>query len=217
MSQRQEAGTAGRAGLADVARGSALNLAGAVISAAATLAATVIVTRHFSRAVAGAFVTATSLFLIVEAIAGLGAGNGAVYFIARLRPAGAKGRSSDGSGQPAGTSGPLPETGTGPSAGAQSLSARGAGLPAGAQRGPLGGAQNRVPEVPGRTAGRAATVLPDGPLAGADRRVAAILRAAVRPVLVASVLSAVLMLVLAGPLARLQLCREYFGTVIMTG
>ena len=71
MSQRQEAGTAGRAGLADVARGSALNLAGAVISAAATLATTVIVTRHFSRAVAGAFVTATSLFLIVEAIAGL--------------------------------------------------------------------------------------------------------------------------------------------------
>ena len=68
MSQREEAGTAGRAGLADVARGSALNLAGAVISAAATLATTVIVTRHFSRAVAGAFVTATSLFLIVEAI-----------------------------------------------------------------------------------------------------------------------------------------------------
>ena len=201
MSQREEAGTAGRAGLADVARGSALNLAGAVISAAATLAATVIVTRHFSRAVAGAFVTATSLFLIVEAIAGLGAGNGAVYFIARLRPAGAKGRSSDGSGQPAGTSGPPPETGTGPSAGAQSLSARGAGLPAGAQRGPLGGAQNRAPEVPGRTAGRAATVLPNGPMAGADRRVAAILRAAVRPVLVASVLSAVLMLVFAGPLA----------------
>ena len=288
MSEREEAGTAGRAGLAEVARGSALNLAGAVVSAAATLATTVIVTRHFSRAVAGAFVTATSLFLIVEAIAGLGAGNGAVYFIARLRPASAKGRSSDGGGQPAGTSGPpegaghrpagtvdrtgwpaiagpragaggpaasaqgwppgtsgppsgadgpmggvghslpaagppsgpeipaaradgwspgamegSPEAGTGTSAGAQSLSARGAGLPAGAQRGPLPGAQNRAPEIPGRAAGRAATVLPDGPVAGADRRVAAILRAAVRPVLVASVLSAGLMLLFAGPLARL--------------
>jgi len=106
MSQREEAGTAGRAGLADVARGSALNLAGAVVSAAATLAATVIVTRHFSRAVAGAFVTTTSLFLIVEAIAGLGAGNGAVYFIARLRPVPAsrpphtKGQSPAGSGPP---------------------------------------------------------------------------------------------------------------------
>jgi O-antigen/teichoic acid export membrane protein len=147
MSQREEAGTASRAGLADVARGSTLNLAGAVISAAATLATTVIVTRHFSRAVAGAFVTAMSLFLIVEAIAGLGAGNGAVYFIARLRPhgasrlPGAKGQSPAGSGRPPGT--------------------------------------------------------------GPDGRVAAILRAAVRPVLVASVLSAALMLVFAGPLARL--------------
>jgi O-antigen/teichoic acid export membrane protein len=147
MSQREVAGTAGRAGLAEVARGSALNLAGAVISTAATLATTVIVTRHFSRAVAGAFVTATSLFLIVEAIAGLGAGNGAVYFIARLRPARTKSPPSDESGQPAGPSGP----------------------PEGAAHAP----------------------------------VAAILRAAVRPVLVASLLSAGLMLVFAGPLARL--------------
>jgi len=42
-----------------------------------------------------------------------------------------------------------------------------------------------------------------GLAAGADGRVAAILRAAVRPVLVASVLSAGLMLLFAGPLARL--------------
>ena len=145
MSQREEAGTAGRAGLADVARGSALNLAGAVISAAATLATTVIVTRHFSRAVAGAFVTATSLFLIVEAIAGLGAGNGAVYFIARLRPPGAS---------------------------------------------HLPGAKGQAPAGSGRPPGT-----------GPDGRVAAILRAAVRPVLVTSVLSAALMLVFAGPLA----------------
>ena len=147
MSQREEAGTAGRAGLAEVARGSALNLAGAVISAAATLAATMIVTRHFSRAVAGAFVTATSLFLIVEAVAGLGAGNGAVYFIARLRP--------PGTSRLPGTKGQSPDRGGRP------------------------------------------------PATAADGRVAAILRAAVRPVLVASVLSAVLMLFFAGPLARL--------------
>jgi O-antigen/teichoic acid export membrane protein len=82
-------GAADRAGLAEVARGSTLNLAGVIISAAATLGTTVIVAREFSRAVAGAFFTATSLFLIVEAVASLGAYNGAVYFIARLRSAGA--------------------------------------------------------------------------------------------------------------------------------
>src|SRR5213079_685645 len=113
------------------------------------------------RAVAGAFVTATSLFLIVEAIAGLGAGNGAVYFIARLRPTSNKSPSPSGSAKPAGTSGP-----------------------------PEGAAHS-----PADTANR--TGRPD-----ADGRVAAILRAAVRPVLVASVLSAGLMLVFAGPLAR---------------
>ena len=77
-------GTGGRK-LAEVARGSTLNLAGAVISAAATLGVTVLVTRLFSKSVAGAFFTATSLFLIVESVASLGAYVGAVYFIARLR------------------------------------------------------------------------------------------------------------------------------------
>jgi len=46
------------AGLAAVARGGALNLAGAAVSAAATLALTVLVTRQFSRPVAGAFFAA---------------------------------------------------------------------------------------------------------------------------------------------------------------
>ncbi|MEP7023929.1 MAG: polysaccharide biosynthesis C-terminal domain-containing protein [Actinomycetota bacterium] len=78
-------GSADPAGLAEVARGSSLNLVGVIISAAATLGTTIIVTRQFSRPVAGAFFTATSLFLIVEAIANLGAYNGAIYFIARLR------------------------------------------------------------------------------------------------------------------------------------
>ena len=78
-------GSPDRAGLAEVARGSSLNLVGVIIAAAATLGTTIIVTRQFSRPVAGAFFTATSLFLIVEAIASLGAYNGAIYFIARLR------------------------------------------------------------------------------------------------------------------------------------
>jgi O-antigen/teichoic acid export membrane protein len=79
---------AGNRRLAEVARGGTLNLAGAAASAIATLGITVLVTREFSKPVAGAFFTATSLFLIVEAVAGLGAYTGAVYFIARLRSLG---------------------------------------------------------------------------------------------------------------------------------
>jgi O-antigen/teichoic acid export membrane protein len=82
----------GRGRLAEVARGSTLNLAGAGISALATLALTVLVTRQFSPAVAGAFFTAISLFLIVEAVASLGAFTGLVYFLARLRSLGAENR-----------------------------------------------------------------------------------------------------------------------------
>jgi O-antigen/teichoic acid export membrane protein len=74
--------------LAEVARGSTLNLVGAMISAAATLGVTVFVTRHFSRPVAGAFFTAISVFLIAEAIGSLGVKTGIVYFIARLRSLG---------------------------------------------------------------------------------------------------------------------------------
>lgn len=90
----QQAGAAGRggSGLAEVARGGTLNLAGAAISAIAALGVTVIVTRQFSRPVAGAFFTAISLFLIIEAVASLGAYTGAVYFIARLRSLGEEGR-----------------------------------------------------------------------------------------------------------------------------
>ncbi|HYK32130.1 MAG TPA: polysaccharide biosynthesis C-terminal domain-containing protein [Streptosporangiaceae bacterium] len=73
------------AGLARVARGGVLNLGGALLSAIATFGLTVVVTHNFSRPVAGAFFVAMSLFLIVEAIANLGAYNGTIYFIARLR------------------------------------------------------------------------------------------------------------------------------------
>jgi O-antigen/teichoic acid export membrane protein len=71
--------------ISEIARGTALNLAGVAISAAATLGVTVVVTRAFSSQVAGTFFTATSLFLMVETVAGLGAFTGLVYFIARLR------------------------------------------------------------------------------------------------------------------------------------
>ncbi len=81
-------GKAGPAQLAEVARGGTLNLIGAGVAAATTLGVTVFVTRQFSKPVAGAFFTATSAFLIVEAVASLGAGVGLVYFIARLRSLG---------------------------------------------------------------------------------------------------------------------------------
>jgi O-antigen/teichoic acid export membrane protein len=82
------AGKGGPAQLAEVARGGTLNLIGAGVSAATTLAVTVLVTREFSKPIAGAFFTATSAFLIVEAVASLGANVGLVYFIARLRSLG---------------------------------------------------------------------------------------------------------------------------------
>jgi O-antigen/teichoic acid export membrane protein len=71
-----------------VARGGLLNLVGAAVAGLGTVALTVIIARTFSKAAAGAFFTAMSLFLIVEAVASLGAATGTVYFIARLRALG---------------------------------------------------------------------------------------------------------------------------------
>ena len=71
-----------------MARGSLLNLVGAAVAGLGTVALTVIIARTFSKAAAGAFFTAMSLFLIVEAVASLGAATGTVYFIARLRSLG---------------------------------------------------------------------------------------------------------------------------------
>jgi O-antigen/teichoic acid export membrane protein len=76
---------AGSPGLTRVARGGAINLFGAVISAAATLGLTVVITRSFGRTAVGTFFVAISLFLIIEAVTNLGAYNGTIYFIARLR------------------------------------------------------------------------------------------------------------------------------------
>jgi O-antigen/teichoic acid export membrane protein len=71
-----------------VAKGGLFNLTGAIVAGLSTVAVTLVVTRSFSQAAAGAFFTATSLFLIIEAIASLGTAPGTVYFIARLRSSG---------------------------------------------------------------------------------------------------------------------------------
>jgi O-antigen/teichoic acid export membrane protein len=68
------------------------NLVGAVVAAAATTASVVLVTRRFPLGVAGAFFTATSVFVIVETLSTLGANVGLVYFIARLRSLREQGR-----------------------------------------------------------------------------------------------------------------------------
>jgi O-antigen/teichoic acid export membrane protein len=81
----QSGGVTGRPGLRGVARGGVINLAGAVISAAVSVTLTVVVARNFDKSVVGTFFVAISLFLIVEAITNLGAYNGTIYFIARLR------------------------------------------------------------------------------------------------------------------------------------
>jgi O-antigen/teichoic acid export membrane protein len=78
--------------LAEVARGGLLNMVGAGVAGLGTVVLTVIVTRSFSKAVAGGFFTAMSLFLIIEAVVSLGAATGTTYFIARLRSLGQQGR-----------------------------------------------------------------------------------------------------------------------------
>jgi O-antigen/teichoic acid export membrane protein len=75
-----------------VARGGTLNLIGAAVAGIATVGVTVVVTRKFTPPEAGAFFTATSVFLIIEAIASLGTNVGLVYFIARLRSLGQSNR-----------------------------------------------------------------------------------------------------------------------------
>jgi O-antigen/teichoic acid export membrane protein len=85
-------GPGGPVRLAQVARGGTLNLVGAAISAIATVGVTILVTRHFSKYVAGSFFAATSAFVIAEMIGTLGAHNGLVYFIARVRSLGEEDR-----------------------------------------------------------------------------------------------------------------------------
>ncbi|QSB15907.1 polysaccharide biosynthesis C-terminal domain-containing protein [Natronosporangium hydrolyticum] len=70
------------------ARSGALNLTGAAVSAVLGLLLTLAVTRLFSPSVAGVFFVAMTVFLIAEAVAGLGAGVGLVYTLARRRALG---------------------------------------------------------------------------------------------------------------------------------
>jgi O-antigen/teichoic acid export membrane protein len=86
------AGGGGSPRLAEVARGGSLNLVGAAVAAVTTLGVALIVTRVFSKPVAGAFFAAISLFMIVESVASLCAYTGLVYFIARLRLLGVESR-----------------------------------------------------------------------------------------------------------------------------
>lgn len=82
-------GSAGKSDrVAEVRRGSTLNLFGSAISAVATLAVTIVITREFPKAIAGAFFTAIAVFYIVASIAAMGTNVGLTYFVARLRSLG---------------------------------------------------------------------------------------------------------------------------------
>jgi O-antigen/teichoic acid export membrane protein len=78
----------GRAKLGDVRRGSTLNLASSVVSAVTTTGLTLLATRAFHPAEAGAFFTSISAFAILVAVAALGTNIGLTYFVARLRSLG---------------------------------------------------------------------------------------------------------------------------------
>jgi O-antigen/teichoic acid export membrane protein len=75
----------GRADLPSLARGGGLNLFAAIVGAIINLGLTVIVARGFGQADAGAFFSVTSLFLILEASAKLGADTGMLFFLPRYR------------------------------------------------------------------------------------------------------------------------------------
>ncbi|HEU5161375.1 MAG TPA: polysaccharide biosynthesis C-terminal domain-containing protein [Streptosporangiaceae bacterium] len=73
------------ADLRSFARGGALSLVGAAVSTFANVGLVVLITRGFSKAEAGVFFAATSVFLLALATAQLGTQTGLVYFISRFR------------------------------------------------------------------------------------------------------------------------------------
>lgn len=77
-----------KASLARFAKGSSANLAGALVFGCTNLFVTLIVTRATEPARAGAFFTATSIFMIALSVAVLGAESGLVYFVSRSRALG---------------------------------------------------------------------------------------------------------------------------------
>ena len=74
--------------LGRVARGSAANLAGAVVSAVVSFALVVVLTHGETKANAGVLFSTTSLFLVVVAVGQLGTDLGLVYFMSRARTLG---------------------------------------------------------------------------------------------------------------------------------
>jgi O-antigen/teichoic acid export membrane protein len=74
-----------RAQLRGVARGGTLNLVAAAFAGVSGLALMVAVTQTFSKAEAGVFFAATSLFLLVVSVGQLGTSTGMVYFVSRSR------------------------------------------------------------------------------------------------------------------------------------
>jgi len=79
------AAPASSADLRSFARGGALSLVGAAVSTFANVGMVVLITRGFSKAEAGVFFAATSVFLLALAAAQLGTQTGLVYFISRFR------------------------------------------------------------------------------------------------------------------------------------
>ncbi|HZB32971.1 MAG TPA: oligosaccharide flippase family protein [Streptosporangiaceae bacterium] len=73
------------ADLRSFARGGVLSLIGAAVSTFANVGLVVLITRGFSKAEAGVFFAATSVFLLALATAQLGTQTGLVYFISRFR------------------------------------------------------------------------------------------------------------------------------------
>ncbi|WP_083673566.1 lipopolysaccharide biosynthesis protein [Serinicoccus sp. CUA-874] len=83
-------GTSGAGGssLRRAGRGSMLNFAGSAVSAVSTFVLTVLITRLSSTTEAGAFFTATSVFLLAAGLAQLGTNAGLVYFLSGSRARG---------------------------------------------------------------------------------------------------------------------------------
>ncbi|MCW2678374.1 MAG: multi antimicrobial extrusion protein MatE [Modestobacter sp.] len=81
-----------RSSLGALARGGALNLVGAAVSALTSVALTVVVTRALVKDDAGAFFALTSLFLLGETVARLGTGTGLVWSLSRMRALGQRDR-----------------------------------------------------------------------------------------------------------------------------
>ena len=78
-------------GLGRVLRGGVVNMAGAVVGAALNLTLIIAITRAFSQETAGLLFFATSVLLIMAAVAGVGAPDALVYFVSRMRVFGRSG------------------------------------------------------------------------------------------------------------------------------